>query len=107
MRGYSPLILPWQGPAPAPALKRAYGLPTQSNKDPPVSNRPTVKLVREGRFVAEVDVTLIETDRGWTPYLSLDDAKKLDAVRLALRTGDLKTASTLARVYELTPVAAE
>jgi hypothetical protein len=39
--------------------------------------------------------------------LSLDDAKKLDAVRAALKSADLKAAAKLARVYELKPVAAE
>jgi len=40
-----------------------------------------------------------------SPYLSLDDAYKLDDVRYALRKGDLKTASRLARIFTLTPVA--
>jgi hypothetical protein len=47
---------------------------------------------------------LIETEEGWSPYLSLADAQKLDAVRKALRHGDLKQASQLARVFQLTPV---
>ena len=69
--------------------------------------RPTQRLVREGEFVAEVDVTLVETDDGWAPQLSLEDAYKLDNVRNALRTGDVKAASRLAhRVYRLTPLAA-
>jgi hypothetical protein len=63
------------------------------------------KLVQQGEFVAEVDVELIETDEGWSPYLSLDDAYKLDDVREALRRGDLQYASRLGRVYKLTPVA--
>jgi hypothetical protein len=63
------------------------------------------KLVQEGEFVAEVDLELIEADEGWSPYLSLDDAYKLDDVREALRRGDLLRASRLARVYKLTPVA--
>ena len=50
---------------------------------------------------------LIETDGGWSPYLSREDAGKLDAVRAALRNGDLKAASRLARVFELKPVASE
>jgi len=54
--------------------------------------------------VAEVDVDLVEADGGWSPYLSLDDAYRLDDVREALRRGDLKAASRLARVYTLTPV---
>lgn len=55
--------------------------------------------------MAEVDVELIDADTGWAPYLSLDDAYRLDDVREALRRGDLKSASNLARVFALTPVA--
>ena len=62
------------------------------------------KLVHEGEYVAEVDVELMYTDEGWSPYLSLDDAYKLDDVREALRRGDVKSASRLAKVYTLTPV---
>ena len=72
-----------------------------------MSTKATKKLVREGDFVAEVDVTLVETEGGWTPYLSLDDAYRLDDVREALRAGDVKRASRLAsRLYRLTPVTA-
>ena len=67
--------------------------------------RRHAKLVHEGQYVAEVEVDLIETDEGWSPYLSLDDAYKLDDVRAALRRGDLKTATRLSRVFSLTPVA--
>lgn len=63
------------------------------------------KLVHEGDYVAEIDVELIYTDEGWSPYLSLNDAEKLDDVREALRRGDLKAASEHARVYSLTPIA--
>ena len=70
-----------------------------------MSGRSTKRLVREGEFVAEVNVELVEAEGGWTPYLSLDDAYKLDAVRDALRAGDVRKASELAdRVYRLTPV---
>ena len=62
------------------------------------------KMVYEGHFVAEVDVNLIETDEGWSPYLSLEDAYKLDDVRDALRRGDLEAATRLARVFKLMPV---
>jgi len=63
------------------------------------------KLVHEGHYVAEVEVSLIETEEGWSPYLSLEDAYKLDDVRDALRRGDIRRASQLSRVYTLTPVA--
>ena len=65
------------------------------------------KHIYEGRYVAEVDVELIEDETGWSPYLSVDDACKLDEVRAALRRGDLKAATQKARVYELRPVAAQ
>ena len=57
-----------------------------------------------GSYVAEVDIELIETDAGWSPYLSLKDAEKLDDVREALRREDIDTASKLSEVYRLTPV---
>ena len=65
-----------------------------------------IKLIHEGDYVAEVDVELIDTEEGWTPCLSLPDAEKLDEVRSALRSGDLKRASQLARVFHVTPVSA-
>ncbi len=63
------------------------------------------KLVHEGQYVAEVDVELLDTSEGWSPYLSLEDAYKLDDVRDALRRGDIKRATQIARIFTLTPVA--
>ena len=70
-----------------------------------MKTRQYTKLVHEGEYVAEVDVELIETDSGWSPYLSLDDAFRLDDVREALRRGDVRAASRQARLFTLTPVA--
>lgn len=64
------------------------------------------KLVHEGAYAAEVEVELIETEDAWSPYLSLEDARKLDTVREALRRGDIGAASDFGRVYHLTPVSA-
>jgi hypothetical protein len=69
-----------------------------------VMNRKTVELVHEGKFAAEVPVELIEEEGGWSPYFSIEDARKLEAVRLALRQGDVETAAKYGRVFELTPV---
>ncbi|MBI2863424.1 MAG: hypothetical protein HYX94_02545 [Chloroflexi bacterium] len=66
--------------------------------------KPYTKLVHEGNYVAEVDVDLIYTDEGWSPYLSLEDSDKVDDVREALRCGDLQTAARSAKVFSLTPV---
>jgi len=68
--------------------------------------RTKVELVREGKYAAEVSVELIEEEGGWSPYLSLDDARKLEAVRLALREGNIAEASKYGRVFELMPLSA-
>ena len=67
--------------------------------------RHRTKLVHEGQYIAEVNVELIQTEDEWSPYISLEDAYKLDDVREALRQGDVKAASRHSKVYTLTPVA--
>ncbi len=67
--------------------------------------RRQTRLVHEGQYVAEVDVESLDTGDGWSPYLSLEDAYKLDDVREALRRGDVRSAARLSRVFTLTPVA--
>lgn len=69
-----------------------------------MTRKSVAKLVHEGPYVAEVDVDLIITDEEWSPYLSLEDAHKLDDVRQALRRGDIQAAARLACVFKLTPV---
>ena len=68
--------------------------------------RKTIKFIHEGRYAAEVPIDLVEDDTGWSPYLSLEDAKKLDSVRLALRKGEIAEAAKYGRVFELTPISA-
>ena len=72
--------------------------------------RPHTELIREGQYIAEVDVELLHEDEndgpGWGPYFSFADAKKLQAVRRALRENKLADAMSLARVYRITPVSA-
>ncbi len=70
-----------------------------------MEKRRHIKLVHEGEYAAELDIELIYADEGWSPYLSLDDAKKLDDIREALRKGDLRQAAQHSRVYALTPIA--
>lgn len=69
-----------------------------------MSEKKKIKLIHEGRYAAEVEVALIDDDTGWAPYLSIDDARKLDAVRAALKEGRLAEAAELGRVFELQPV---
>lgn len=70
-----------------------------------MNQRKKSKYIHEGQYVAEVEVRLLEDDTGWSPYLSVEDAHKLDDVRDALRQGDLESAAKYGRIYELRPVA--
>ena len=69
--------------------------------------RKSKELIHEGKYAAEVPIELIYTEERWSPTMSLEDAKKLEAVRLALKRGDIAEASKYGCVFELTPVAAE
>jgi len=71
-----------------------------------MTRRHHTKLVHEGEYVAEIDIEIIDREGGWSPYLSLEDAQKIDDVRESLRKHDLARAASLARVFSLTPVAA-
>lgn len=70
-----------------------------------MTRRKKTKYVHEGRYVAEVEVEVIDEEGAWTPYLSVDDSYRLDDVREALRQGDLASAAQYGRIYELRPVA--
>jgi len=69
-----------------------------------MTKRQHTKLVHEGNYVAEVDIEILDTGEGWSPYISLEDALKIDDVRESLKKGDLKRASKLARVFHLNPI---
>lgn len=72
-----------------------------------MNTRRHTKFLHEGDYAAEVEVELIDTeDEGWSPYLSLEDALKLDTVRKALRTGNLDKAQSIGRIFRLVPVGA-
>lgn len=67
-------------------------------------NRHATKLIREGEYLTEAEVELIDSPESWGPYLSLEDAKRLDEARAALRCGDLTAAARIGRVFRLMPV---
>ncbi len=72
-----------------------------------MNTRKHTKFVHEGNYAAEVEIEIIDSEDGWAPYISLDDALKLDSVREALKSGDVATASTYAKkIYALSTVAA-
>ena len=85
-------------------LTRSREMGTWIQAEAKMNKRERTKLVHEGNYVAEVDVELLEEPEGWSPYLSLEDAYRLDDVREALRRGDVKTAAKYSRVFSLTPI---
>lgn len=66
-----------------------------------MKTRRHTKFIHEGGFVAEIEVELIESEDSWAPYLSVEDANRLDEAREALRRGDIEAAARFGRVYEL------
>jgi len=72
-----------------------------------ITTRKSNKFIREGKYAAEVAIELQYSDDSWSPTMSLDDARKLEAVQLALQRGDIAEASKYGRVFELTPMAAK
>jgi hypothetical protein len=66
-----------------------------------------IKRFREGNLLAEVEVQLLTESDSWGPSLSLEDARKLERVRVALKNGDAAVASLDAKVFEVTAFAAE
>jgi hypothetical protein len=72
--------------------------------------RKTTEFIHEGKYAAEIPIELIEEEGGWSPSFSLEDAKKLETVRLALRRGDVATAVNMAgcsNCYRFQPKAAD
>ena len=69
--------------------------------------RQTTELIHEGKYAAEVPVVLTYSNESWSPTLSLDDARKLETVRLALQRGDVAEASKYGQVFELRLIAGD
>ena len=68
-------------------------------------SRQSIEIIHEGRYAAQVPIEVVDDDSPWSPTLSLDEMRKLDRVRLALRRGDIAAAAKEARVFELLPLA--
>jgi hypothetical protein len=67
-----------------------------------------IELVRVGNHAVEVPVEVMieEGEGGWSPYFSMDEAKKLENARLALQRGDLAEAAKYGRLFALLPISA-
>jgi hypothetical protein len=69
--------------------------------------RKTTKLIRDGKYAAEVPIELLYGEELWSPTMSADDARKLENARLALQRGDIAEASKYGQVFELRQIAGD
>jgi hypothetical protein len=72
----------------------------------PTRTETTVKHIHEGKYAADVRITLHYDGSGWDPTIDREDVEKLERVQVALRRGDLAAASREAKVFELLPISA-
>ena len=75
-------------------------------KEATVTKRRTVKLIHQGKYAAEVEIELLDSPEGWSPYLGLEEAKKLDRIRRLLADEAIDEAKKLAKIYLLQPIEA-
>jgi len=66
--------------------------------------KKTIKYIHKGPFVAKVEVMLEEDETGWSPYLGVGDAYKLDEIKEASQKKNIKLASKYGNVYEMHPI---
>jgi hypothetical protein len=50
-------------------------------------NQTKSQFIDEGRYAAEVEVTIINDDSPWSPIVAKEDVFNTDRARLALRLG--------------------
>lgn len=66
-----------------------------------MTKKTRTRLIKEGNYLAEVEVQLLYDIDAWSPHLSLEDVEKLDRVRLALREGNIEEAANYALIYDV------
>ena len=69
-----------------------------------MTKKKKTRYVYEGEYVAAVEVEILQDETGWSAYLSVNDAYKLDDVRDALRRRDFAAATLHGEVYRMVPV---
>ncbi len=69
--------------------------------------RKATKLVREGKYAAEVPIELFYGEEFWSPTMSAEEVRKLENARLALQRGDIAEASKYGQVFELRLIAGD
>ena len=67
--------------------------------------KKVTNLIHEGKYAARVEITHHYDGSGWEPTIDVEDIRKLERVRAALRAGDVAAAAKEAKVFELVPLA--
>jgi hypothetical protein len=66
-----------------------------------MTKKVRTRLIKEGNYLAEVEVELLYDIDAWSPHISLEDVEKLDRVRLALRERNLEEAAKYSLIYDV------
>lgn len=63
------------------------------------------KRIYVGDVMAEIDVAMSDEPEAWGPHIDPSELDRIDQLRRALKSGDLKAASEPARLYSVKPLA--
>jgi len=56
-------------------------------------------------IMAEIDVAMTEEPKAWGPHIEPSELDRIDAVRDAIKAGNLKDTAKEARLYSVKPLA--
>lgn len=63
------------------------------------------KRIYVGDVMAEIEVEMADEPEAWGPHIDPSELDRIDELRRALKTGDLKAASRLGKLYSVKPLA--
>ena len=63
------------------------------------------KRIYVGDVMTEIDVVMSDEPSAWGPHIDPSELDRIDQVRRALKSGNLKAASKQAKLYSIKPLA--
>jgi len=64
-----------------------------------------IKRIYVGDVMAEIEVEMTDEPESWGPHIEPSEVDRIDGLRKALKSGDLKAASKQAKLYSVKPLA--
>jgi len=64
-----------------------------------------IKRIYAGDVMAEIEVEMTDEPESWGPHIEPSEVDRIDGLRKALKSGDLKAASKQAKLYSVKPLA--